>query len=168
MREAYLEIMEEAYFEVTEAFRGLADRNVWKRPAEGLLAIGEIAGHMAYWEAVKFAGDGAHESDLAKCPVSSLLIDHRFRYYQTTIATQPSPEHLSMSAEEVCSELLRVHRESFAHFNARDINLNDHPPGWWPNLTYKAFLSYAPIHVAYHTGQIYSVRHLLGEETPDN
>ena len=31
-----------------------------------------------------------------------------------------------------------------------------------------SMLTYAAIHVAYHVGQIYTVRHLLGETTPDN
>ncbi len=33
----------------------------------------------------------------------------------------------------------------------------------WGNL-----VQYQVFHVAYHTGQIYSVRHLLGHETEDN
>ena len=169
MRDAYLEVLEDAYFEVSEAFRGLADEHVWIRPADGLLSIGEIAGHMAYWEAVKFAGEkGEPRPDLSKCKVSSLLIDHRFRYYPTTLATAPSAEHLAMTAEQVCSELLRVHNESFAHFKALDPDLDSCPPGWSANTTYRVLLRYAPIHVAYHTGQIYSARYLFGEEPPDN
>ena len=169
MIETYLEVLEEGYYEVKEAFGGLADENVWKRPAEGLLSVGELAGHIAYWEAVKLAGEGGKpEPDLAKCRVSSLLIDLRFSYYPTTIATPPSEEHLAMTAEQVCSELLRVHKESAAYFKALNPDLDSCSPGWPPNYNYRAFLSYAAIHVAYHTGQMYSVRHLLGEMTPDN
>ena len=58
MMEAYLKVLELGYFEVKEAFEGLADENVWKRPAEGLLSVGELAGHIAYWEAVRLAGEG--------------------------------------------------------------------------------------------------------------
>lgn len=171
MIEGYLEILEEGYFEVGEAFRGLADSNVWKRPADGLLSIGEIAGHIAYWEAVKFAGQGGgglQNPDLSQCPVSSLLIDPRFRYYPATIAASPSPEHLAMTGAQVLSELLRVHNESLAHFKTLNPNPESCPPGWPPNYTYRALLRYAVFHIAYHTGQIYTARHLLGEETPDN
>jgi len=56
MLEAYLEVLEEGYYEVKVAFEGLADENLWKRPAVGLLSVGELAGHIAYWEAVKLAG----------------------------------------------------------------------------------------------------------------
>ena len=58
MTEAYLDVLEEGYYEVKEAFAGLANENVWKRPAEGLLSVGELAGHIAYWEAVRLGGRG--------------------------------------------------------------------------------------------------------------
>ncbi len=167
MLEAYLKVLELGYYEVPFAFEGLADENVWKRPAEGLLSVGELAGHIAYWEAVKFAGSGP-ERDLAQCPVSSPLVDPRFGYYPTTLATPPSEQHLAMTAEQVCRELLRVHAESLAHFKARNPALESSAPGFPPNYTYDEFLKYAVFHVSYHTGQMYSVRHLLGEATPDN
>lgn len=178
MLDTYLELLEEGYFEVKSAFEGLADENVWKRPAKGLLSVGEIAGHIAYWEAVRLAGEGGESEpdangislkpDLSKCRVSSLLIDHRFGYYPTTIATPPSDEHFAMTTEQVCNELLRVHQESVAYLKAHKPDMESAPPGWPPDNTYGFFLKYLVFHIAYHTGQMYSVRHLLGDETPDN
>jgi hypothetical protein len=171
MLETYLEFLSEGYYEVGFAFDGLADENVWKRPAEGLLSIGEIAGHIAFWEAVKYAGGsrgGLENPDPAKCPVKSLLIDTRFKYYPTTLANPPTPEHVALTAKQVCSELLRVHNESMEHLKALNPDLDTCPPGWEPHYTYRTLLKYASFHVAYHTGQIYTARHLLGEKTPDN
>lgn len=169
MLEAYLKVLEEGYYEVKFAFEGMADGNVWKRPAEGLLSVGELGGHISYWEAVKLTGEGAESlPDLEKCRVKSPLIDPRFAYYPMTIATPPSEEHRAMTAEQVCSELVRVHEESVAYFKALNPNLESVAPGYPPNYTYGAFLQYASFHVAYHTGQMYSVRHLLGENPPDN
>src|SRR5438552_9579747 len=156
MLEAYLRQLELDFFEVGEAFKGLADENVWKRPAEGLLSVGELAGHIAYWEAVRLAGEG---EDLAKCQVSSPLIDNRFRYYPATLETPPSEQHLAMTAEQVCSELLRVHEESVAQFKSLNPELESTPPGL-PGWTYGSSLKYLVFHVAYHTGQMYSARHL--------
>ena len=34
MLEAYLKLLDQGYLEVGEAFRGLADENVWKRPTQ--------------------------------------------------------------------------------------------------------------------------------------
>src|ERR1043165_3119035 len=115
MLETYLKLSEQGYYEVKFAFEGLADEHVWKRPAEGLLSVGELAGHIAYWEAIRLAGEG---EDLTKCKVSSPLIDRRFRYYPDSLATSPSDQHLAMTADQVCSELLRVHEEAVAHFRA--------------------------------------------------
>lgn len=174
MLDAYLEIIELDFYEVKEAFGGLADENVWKRPAEGLLSVGELAGHMAYWLAVRLAGEGkgggeagGQTPDLAKCPVSSPLIDHRFDYYPRTLATPPSEQHRAMTAEQVLNELQRVHAESVAHFKALNPNLESDSTEW-PGWTYASLVKYQAFHVAYHTGQIYTARHLLGEQTPDN
>jgi len=155
--------LEQDYFELGEAFKGLADENVWKRPAEGLLSVGELAGHIAYWEAVRLAGEG---EDLAKCKVSSPLIDPRFRYYPSP--NPPSEQHLAMTAAQVHGELVRVHEESLAHFKALNPDLANVSPGLPFNFTFGTSLEYLIFHIAYHTGQMYSARHLLGEETPDN
>lgn len=172
--DAYLRVLDLGYFEVKEAFAGLADDNVWKRPAEGLLSVGELAGHVAYWEASRLAGEGGGElaglmqPDLEKCQVSSLLIDHRFNYHSNTIQALPSEEHTAMTADQVCGELIRVHEAATAYFKAQNHDLESCPPGWPASWSYGEFLRYLAFHVAYHTGQVYSARHLLGEKTPDN
>lgn len=171
MPELYLSALDVAYFEVTEAFRGMADENVWKRPAPGLLSVGELAAHHVYWEAVRLAGAGSDafgKPDLATCPVHSVLIDSRFSYYPVTLANPPSEAHLAMNAEHLCTEMLRLHEEAVAHFRGLNPDLDITPPGWPPEWTYRKFLQYLSFHLAYHTGQMYTVRHLLGEETPDN
>lgn len=165
MIEACLKLLELDYYEVPFAFEGLADEKVWKRPAEGLLSVGELAGHIAYSEAVRLAGGG---DDLEKCQVRSPLIDERFRYYPVTLATTPTEQQLAMTAEQVCSELLRVHTESLAHFKALNPDPEARIPGCQSGFTYGEFLKYLVFHVAYHTGQMYSARHLLGDETTDN
>ena len=169
MMETYLDCLELTYFEVGEAFKGLADAHVWKRPAPGLLSVGELAGHIAYWEAVRMAGeakDGTGKPDLTKCKVQSPLVDERFSYYPKTLESSPSSEHLAMTADEVRRELIRVHEGSVAHFRAANPDLDGSAPNWGGSL--REYLKYAVFHVSYHTGQMYSARHLLGEETPDN
>lgn len=172
--DAYLQVLNLGYSEVKEAFAGLADENVWKRPAKDLLSVGELAGHIAYWEAVRLAGEsgeplfGVPQADLEKCRVRSPLIDTRFEYHTTTRGTPPSEQHLAMTAEQVCRELVRVHEEAAADFTARDPDPASCPPGWPPGSSYGELLRYLAFHIAYHTGQMYTVRHLLGEKTPDN
>lgn len=159
MLEIYLEQLELAYFELGEAFTGLADENVWKRPAEGIPSVGELAGHIAYGEADRFAGKGV---------LTSPLIDPRFRYYDHTLSTPPSEEQLAMTATEVHTELVRVHQEAVAQLKKRDLDLSGPAPENSPGNTFGEMLQYMIFHVGYHVGQMYTVRHLLGEQTPDN
>jgi len=170
MLDLYLKALDLCYFEVTEAFKGLSDEHVWKRPEGGLLSVGELAGHVAYWEAVRFAGDGTNgcARDLSNCKVSSPLLDPRFAYYTTTVATSPSEQHLAMTGQQVLAELLRVHEEAMEYLKALNPDLDSPAPHWSPKSNYGELLRYVAFHSAYHTGQMYSVRHLLGEETPDN
>ena len=169
MLETYLACLELGFFEVGEAFKGVADENVWRRAPGGLLSVGELAGHIAYWEAVRCAGEettGGSKPDLSQCPIKSPLLDERFRYYTSTIDASPSDEHLAMCAEQVHSELIRIHKQSIAHLRALSPDLQSKAP-WW-HSSYEEYLKYGIFHVAYHTGQMYSVRHLLGETPPDN
>lgn len=171
MLEAYLEQLDLGFFEIGVAFEGLADAHVWIRPAEELLAIGELAGHIAYWEGIRLAGErqpGWPQAEPPRCKVSSPLIDNRFQYHSTTISAPPSEEHQAMTASHVRAELLRVHEESVACFRALSPDLDSVVPGWPSEWTYRESLKYLAFHVAYHCGQIYSARHLLGDQPPDN
>jgi hypothetical protein len=170
MLETYLDLLELDYFELGVAFEGLVDENVWKRPAEGLLSVGEIAGHICYAEATRLGGVGKRNDDMApdaRC-VRSPLIDSRFAYYPKILDTSPSEAHLAMTANEVLAELMRVHAESVAVFRESNPDLDSNVEGWHEALTHRENLKYMIFHVAYHTGQIYSTRHLLGEKTVDN
>jgi len=169
MLDTHLKALDLCYFEVTEAFKDLADENVWKRPDHRLLSVGELAGHIAYWEAIRFASEsegGDAPRDLSTCKIESVLLDQRFGYYTMTVETAPSEQHLAMTAEQVCKELLRIHEEAMASLKALNPDMESSAPHW--HSTYDDLLRYVAFHIAYHTGQMYSVRHLLGETTPDN
>jgi hypothetical protein len=165
MVEVCLKALELGYFEMQFAFQGLADENVWRRPAPGLLSIGELAGHVAYWEAVRLAGN---HRDTEGCRITSPLVDLRFQYYTPSVQNPPSDEHQAMNAEQVYRELLRVHQEAVADFKSRNLDIDAELPGAPPGYNYRHVLEYLAFHIAYHVGQMYSVRHLLGEQPPDN
>ena len=165
MLEAYIKLLELGYYELQFALEGMAADKVWVRPAPTLLSVGEIAGHIAYWEAVRFAGEG---SDLAQCKIKSPLVDNRFTYYPHTVPELPGPEHLALSAEDLYAEMTRVHQEAMAAYQEMAPDPDSPIPGCPSGFTYQQYLEYASFHIAYHIGQMYSVRHLLGEETPDN
>lgn len=172
MLETYLDLLELDYFEISEAFKTLTDENVWKRPADTLLSVGELVGHICYAEASRLGSGGDRDDDAAtntdNCRVTSPLIDSRFEYYPNTVATSPSKEHLAMTANDVFQELMRVHTESVAVFREKNPDLDKGEPDWPEGMTHKENLKYLIFHMAYHTGQIYSVMHLLGEKTVNN
>lgn len=72
-----------------------------------------------------------------------------------------------MTPEEVLAEIRRVNEESVAFLKNLNPDVDEKAPdwGWW---TYGETVKYTIFHVAYHTGQMYSARHLLGDTTKDN
>jgi len=150
-----IKALDTASWEMGEAFKGLPDEDVWKRAHPRLLSVGELAAHVAYWEAQTFFGDG-FESPLTGNPTAS---------YYTGNAGEPY--ELPLGAEAVYAEVKRVHEACKASFLATPHDSeepNPHREGW----TWGFAIEYQVFHLAYHTGQMYSVRHLLGHETVDN
>lgn len=146
--------LDAAHWEMGEAFKGLPDSEVWKRPDPRLLSVGELAAHVAHWEANSFLAHGT-ESLLASPPAG---------YYVSSV---DQPFELPLGASEVLEELRKVHEACNAAWiaepkGADEVNSLRGDWTWAYTLQYQAF------HVAYHTGQMYSVRHLLGHETVDN
>ncbi|HZH99403.1 MAG TPA: DinB family protein [Fimbriimonadaceae bacterium] len=152
---------DEAHREFAIALNGVPDEDLWKRPHPRLLSIGELAGHVAYWQASWLLGGGDDRPDLSTLPIQSPFLNHAFRYYTPSLDT---PVALPMNTEEVAREVISIHqicrtvaaeRESDSSYGGQW--------GTWGNL-----VQYQVFHVAYHAGQVYSVRHLLGHETEDN
>ncbi|RYG96288.1 MAG: DinB family protein [Alphaproteobacteria bacterium] len=147
--------LDTAHWEMSEAFKGLPDEDTWRRPDPRLLSVGELAAHVAYWESRMYLGEGKIESP---------LITPAANYYTASV---DEPFQLPLGAEQVLQEVQRIHALCKAAFAANprdseDPNPNREGATWGFTLEYQAF------HVAYHTGQMYSVRHLLGHEPVDN
>jgi len=154
-----------AHWEFTLAFEGLSDEDLWKRPHPRLLSVGELAGHLAYWEAVGVTpAEAGGKVDLEHVSIKSPLVDNAFRYYTNS---ENSPASLPIGCAEVLQELKRVHEEAKAEMTKNNPDSADIIPGFKEN-TYGQVMEYRVFHVAYHTGQAYSVRHLLGHTTTDN
>lgn len=152
--EGLIKALDVAIWEMGEGFKGLQDTDVWRRPHPRLLSVGEIAVHVAYWEAKTFLPD----------TFKSELLAEAGRYYSTNV---DAPFELAMGAEAVYNEVKRVHEVCMAEFRSEPRDMTaPHPSreGW----TWESILTYQAFHIAYHTGQIYSARHLMGHDTEDN
>ena len=96
--------------------------------------------------------------------IKSPLVDPAFRYYSTEV---DSPVTLNLTTEEVLNELKRVHEAAKAQVTKVDRNVDDKIVGR-DDWTWGYLVEYMGFHAAYHAGQAYSVRHLLGHTTVDN
>lgn len=156
-----IDAWDEGHREFDIALGGMPDDELWERAHPRLLSVGELAAHIAYWQAVWVLGGGNDRPDLDQLPVKSPLVDHAFRYYTSTVDHAAS---LPMGTAEVLEEVRRVHEAAKAAVVGKDIE--DAYPGMWQTLG--NLIKYQVFHIGYHTGQAYSVRHLLGHETEDN
>lgn len=150
--EALLQAWDEGAWEFTLVFEGLSDEDLWKRAHPSLLSVGELAGHVAYGAA-----------QMIESGFDSPLVDKAFDYYPRQVA---SPVKREMTVESVLAELKRVHVACKAQI-ARVKDFDEKVP-WRDDWTWGGCLRYHVFHVAYHCGQAYSVRHLMGHETTDN
>ncbi|HVT11645.1 MAG TPA: DinB family protein [Fimbriimonadaceae bacterium] len=156
-----IEAWDEAHREFAIALEGLSDEDLWKRPHPRLLSVGELAGHVAYWQGVWVTGGGNDHPDLDRLPIKSLLLNDGFRYYTSQVG---HPFSVELGTAEILAEVMRVHEAAKAV--VAGFAKEDPYPGQWG--TWGNLVQYQAFHVAYHTGQAYSVRHLLGHETEDN
>ena len=153
-----MKALDDAHWEFSLVFEGLSDDDLWRRAHPKLLSVGELAGHVAYWEAQGITLEDS--PDLIQSP----LVDKRFDYYTNEVER---PVVLDLGVEAVAAELKRVHGLVKAKIIATDPKLSDPVPGR-PSFTWVQHLQYQAFHAAYHTDQAYSVRHILGHTTTDN
>ena len=99
--------------------------------------------------------------DLETLPIKGPFIDNAFRYYTGTVE---HPFSLPMDAKQALEELMRVHEAAKAFVASKE--KDEKYPGQWE--TWGNLIQYQAFHVAYHCGQVYSARHLMGHETEDN
>src|ERR1044072_8177552 len=104
-----IEAWDEGHREFAFAFDGLSDEDLWKRPHPTLLSVGELGGHVAYWQAGWPMGGGEARSDLSQLPIQSPLVYNAFRYYTLSVAETYS---LPMGTKAVLDEVMRVHAEA--------------------------------------------------------
>jgi hypothetical protein len=155
-------VWDTAIWEFSLVFEGLEDADVWRRPDPKILSIGEIAGHVAYWEAMKSVEPSP--DNVNELPIKSPLLHQGVRYFTGNVS---NPVDLGLSAEVVKSELERIHAEvkdSVLQLGHKPEDLVAGTEG----ATWGFYFEYFGFHVAYHAGQAFSARHLMGHETTDN
>lgn len=148
-----------AHWEFSLVFENLADDDLWRRADPRLLSVGELVCHVVYWQL-----NYANKLDPA-AGLDSPLRREEARYYLSSVDV---PLRLDLTVAEAARELDRVHNATAAVFLASDLDGEAPMPFEGPGRTMGEFADYMLFHVAYHTGQAFSVRHLMGHRTNDN
>ena len=155
------------YFETDLVLGGIHPEHLHRRPAANLISISEHLAHVARSEAsiifrYLLGKDPEHWPE-------SRLFHERYGWPPTMLESAVNPELAAFSLEDLVTEYARCHDLCYQAAKlletAADHGFND---AWDRVVTVRDRLRIAAYHVAYHHGQIYSVRHMLGEETLDN
>ncbi|MCC7230378.1 MAG: hypothetical protein IT203_08275, partial [Fimbriimonadaceae bacterium] len=104
-----LEAWDEAHREFAIALGGLSDEDLWTRAHPRLLSVGELAGHIAYGQAVWVLGPGSYRPDLKSLAIESPLLDRGFSYYTDQV---DRPFRVSLGTAQVLNEISRIHEAS--------------------------------------------------------
>lgn len=163
-----LSAIEEAYRDAEGAFSGIREENFHRRPSSTILAISEQAVHIAQCEALLLLGALLQKSP-SEWGITSPLLHEQYDYPPNALA-HPIPDTiLTLSPKDIYPELRKVHDFIMQNLKGFDKDADQMVlTPWGETLTVRWCLTYSAYHVAYHIGQVYCIRHFLGEETPNN
>lgn len=156
--ESQSQAWDSAHWEYTLVFENLADEDLWRRAHPNLLSVGELTAHVCYGllsHAQRYNPNFVFESPLMAPQV---------RYYLHNVS---QPLVLPMTVAELEAEFDRVQKAAKAALLELDYT-RETPMENGPGDTFGQLADYMVFHVAYHTGQAFSVRHLMGHTTNDN
>lgn len=155
------------YFETDLLFEGLGESNLHRRPGPGLLSVSEHVAHVVRSEAsiVNRYLIGEAEAAWADC----LMREKPFGWPPTLLESPVHPGLAELTVEQVKDEYIRNHERCYELAKALSLDADFTFDDDWDRVrTVRDRLRIAAYHVGYHCGQIYSARHWLGEETPEN
>lgn len=162
-----LKFWEFSYLDVPKALKDVQEEHLHVRLRPNALAISEIAAHISYCEAQAILGILLGKPK-EQWGIQSPLFDDRSWYPPEILARPIRPELQAISVSDVVTEFNRVHAFIRAAVQGYGVPADAELKGAWGNEpTVRSHLSYVGYHVAYHVGQIYLTRHLLGETTPE-
>jgi hypothetical protein len=157
-----------SYVDFDMAFEGMSHETLHRRASESQISIAEVAAHTIYSEAsiilrylldVPKEGWGDH-----------FMLRDPYGWPPRILEVPSDPALLAMSVAEV-KGAWRDHHQSFhRQLEPFQLSANHRFVDEWSEAApdVETRLRFAAYHVAYHIGQIYTLRQVLGENTPDN
>ena len=157
-----------SYVDFDMAFDGMSVETLHRRASPASISIAEMAAHTVYSEASIILRYllGIPKEEWG----DHFMLRDPYGWPPRILESPPRPELLKMSVEEVKQAWMEHHRvfvQRLQNFELpADHRFNDEWSDAAPDVETR--LRFAAYHVAYHIGQIYALRQVLGEETPDN
>ncbi len=157
-----------SFVDLDMAFEGLSLDTLHHRPNQNTISIAEIAAHTVYSEASIILRYllGVPKEDWG----DHLMLRDPYGWPPTILEHPPKPELLAMNPQEVKQSWRDQHQRILTALDGYDKGPDHRFQDEWSEAApdVETRLRFAAYHVAYHIGQIYTIRHILGEDTPDN
>ncbi|MBX3097915.1 MAG: DUF664 domain-containing protein [Fimbriimonadaceae bacterium] len=155
------------YFETDLVLGDVKEENLHRRPAPNLLSISEHLAHVSRSEASIFCRYIAGQPDEEW--QTSVMTKPIFGWPPTMLEHPVDTELTEFDLPSITGEYLRLHEHCYRVAQTIELGPDHRFDDSWERIkTLRDRLRIAAYHVAYHAGQIYTVRHLLGEDTPEN
>lgn len=165
--QSIVDSLEFNYLDADRALDGVEPSHLHVRINPQTLSISEQVAHIAYCEALGVFGF-LDERSQDEWPVESRLLQPTFWYPPEMLNSPIHNDLVTMDLSAIKSEWQNVHRSVVARLRELEQTVDaPMPKAWAPDKTVGGHLRYLSYHVAYHVGQIYLMRHLLGETTPE-
>lgn len=157
-----------SYVDFDLAFEGMSYETLHRRLSPNSISIVEIAAHTVYSEAsiilryllgIPKEAWGDH-----------FWLRDPYGWPPRILETDPHPDLLAMSVDEVRQSWRDHHQRFHRRLESFDLAAGHRFHDEWSEAApdVETRLRFAAYHVAYHIGQIYTIRQIAGENTPDN
>ena len=157
-----------SYVDFDMIFEGLSQEHLHRRPGPGSLSISEMCAHLLRSEAsiilrYLFGMPAEEWEDL-------FMLRAPYGWPPDILAAPIDRRLLELTPDEVKMLVYDRHERLYQRCFSLALPLNHRFDDDWsgPAPTVETRLRFAAYHVAYHAGQMYQNRHLLGDVTPDN
>jgi len=167
-KRALIEAWHWSYVDFDMVFEGLSQDHLHVRPGPGTISISEMCAHLLRSEAsivLRYLfGEPAEFWE------DHFMLKAPYGWPPDILEAPIDPRLQAMTVEETKLMVYDRHERIYQRAFTLDLPLDHKFDDEWstPAPTVEVRLRFAAYHVAYHAGQMYQNRHLLGNPTPDN
>lgn len=166
--DALIEAWDWSYVDVEGALRNLDDAKVHVRPSRELISISEQIAHVMRSEGSIICryllGQAGPEW------ADEFYVQAPYGWPPDILLKPVSPKLAALGVGDLKALWMERHQRNLQLARTLELPAKHRFTDEWsgPAPDVQTRLRFAAYHVGYHVGQIYQIRHLLGDSTPDN